>query len=878
MAGSNLSVSTASLTVFSPPLSNEANMTQIHWLNPISGSFTNTSDWSGGVVPGAGDDAILDAPGTTPYAVTASTNGTISSLQTAADATFDISTQSFTVINGTGIGANAGVISVAFGATLNVGGTVHNSGQIILNNPGVIQSAFTLIEITSSLSLNGGGTITLKGLSSDLGGASAIDATTTATLTNVDNTISGGLIGSGNEGATPYLTLVNQAPGVIKNALIATGDNTISNAGAIEGGTTLSSIYNTGLLVASDGTLDIGPQNGAIDSGATIKNIGTIQATGTGTVELSQLFADEKQNTYINSGIIEATAAGGSIEMNGAAVNSSTGGIILAANGGYVSLDFATLVGGTLETSSGGVIETGILFARATLDGTTSPVNNQGVLTVQGTSTLMLEGTINNTGSIVLNNAGHDSVLQPYFATLTGGGSVSLGDSPLFSGIVSGNLTNADNTIMGSGNLGDGDSDLINQAAGVIDASGSRWMVLDIGTSTIANAGLIEATGTGGLSLRSAVSNAGGGVIAAAGGSVFLQGADILGGTLRSTGGRIIYAQSGVNTLDGTASTVDIQSRVIIDNGQNLNLAGAIDNTGLVQLISDGTLTTLTIAAAGATLTGGGQVFLGNDNAAAEIIGAVASATLTNVGEVIAGAGDVGGGRLTLVNEVAGVIAGENAVALIVDTGTNTIVNAGRIENAGKGGTIVQSAVNNTGALIAEGGTLTVNGAVSGTGEALIYSGTLDFASSFSQKVAFKATSGVLELAQSQAFAGTILGFSKTGGTSLDLRDIAFGAGTQASYSGTAASGVLTVTDGSHTARLTLIGDYRASTFTASSDGHGRTSIVDPTKAAGESAAPPHAFIAAMAGLAGSAGGVIQTGHPMQIHGPMLARPRAMIA
>jgi hypothetical protein len=42
--------------------------------------------------------------------------------------------------------------------------------------------------------------------------------------------------------------------------------------------------------------------------------------------------------------------------------------------------------------------------------------------------------------------------------------------------------------------------------------------------------------------------------------------------------------------------------------------------------------------------------------------------------------------------------------------------------------------------------------------------------------------------------------------------------------------------------------------------------------------APAHQFIAAMAGLAGSAGGVIQTGHPMQIHGPMLARPRAMIA
>ena len=43
-----------------------------HWLNPISGSFTNASDWSGGMVPGAGAVAILDASGSTAYTVTSS--------------------------------------------------------------------------------------------------------------------------------------------------------------------------------------------------------------------------------------------------------------------------------------------------------------------------------------------------------------------------------------------------------------------------------------------------------------------------------------------------------------------------------------------------------------------------------------------------------------------------------------------------------------------------------------------------------------------------------------------------------------------------------------------------------------------------------------
>ena len=38
----------------------------------------------------------------------------------------------------------------------------------------------------------------------------------------------------------------------------------------------------------------------------------------------------------------------------------------------------------------------------------------------------------------------------------------------------------------------------------------------------------------------------------------------------------------------------------------------------------------------------------------------------------------------------------------------------------------------------------------------------------------------------------------------------------------------LTVTDGTHTANIALLGNYLASTFVASSDGHGGTLVVDP--------------------------------------------------
>jgi hypothetical protein len=122
----------------------------------------------------------------------------------------------------------------------------------------------------------------------------------------------------------------------------------------------------------------------------------------------------------------------------------------------------------------------------------------------------------------------------------------------------------------------------------------------------------------------------------------------------------------------------------------------------------------------------------------------------------------------------------------------------------------VVSAVDNTGVLAAFGGTLTLDQAVTGTGKAEIDGGTADFAGTFTQNVAFiGAGGGTLELAHSEAYTGEISGFSKTGTTALDLEDIAFVSGTTtASYSGTTTSGVLTVADGSHVAKITLEGNY----------------------------------------------------------------------
>lgn len=46
------------------------------------------------------------------------------------------------------------------------------------------------------------------------------------------------------------------------------------------------------------------------------------------------------------------------------------------------------------------------------------------------------------------------------------------------------------------------------------------------------------------------------------------------------------------------------------------------------------------------------------------------------------------------------------------------------------------------------------------------------------------------------------------------------------SYTGDTSGGTLTVTDGTNTAAIALLGNYLTSTFVSSNDGHGGTRIV----------------------------------------------------
>ena len=75
----------------------------------------------------------------------------------------------------------------------------------------------------------------------------------------------------------------------------------------------------------------------------------------------------------------------------------------------------------------------------------------------------------------------------------------------------------------------------------------------------------------------------------------------------------------------------------------------------------------------------------------------------------------------------------------------------------------------------------------------------------------------------------------------IDFADISPATVQQPTFSGNASGGTLTVTDGTHTANVALLGNYLASTFVPSSDGHGGTSVVDQPSAQALVAQPHHA-------------------------------------
>ena len=671
---------------------------------------------------------------------------------------------------------NTGLVEATAGGVLDVkGGAISWNGtgaSAGVNGILIAASSALMVDEAASgtLTLNGSGTGADRGAVSLTGGTIEGNGVS-ETLDNANNIITGyGTIGSSN------LTLQNDAGGIIaanvgtQTLVLNTGVIAIGNAGILKavGGGILqidSAVNNSGeILAATGGTLNV--------QASTISWTGSAPTAGTNGIVLAG-----------SGDTLEIDASGGTLTLNG--TGTGQGAVSLAGGtieGNSVTAEtlenfnnaitgFGIIGAGTdkltLQNDAGGTIDANVSGQSLTINTGANIITNAGLIEATNGGKLVLWGaTIDNTGNVDLTGSdliiqGNSLTLQGGNGTSTGPGQVVLSGSSASTAIVSNlsaeTLTNVDNTISGSGTLGDQYLTLQNDQYGVIDANGTTALVLNTASNTIGNAGLIEASSGGTLKVGSNVANSGGTIKATGAGSlVELNNVTIAGGTL-STGdvtdhnnGLIaVEAAGGTNTsiLDGSVHTVTVDGYVQVEAGANLELIGTIDNLGIIDVdpISGSATNALEIHGT-VTLNGGGTVTL--DGSSDQIIAASGGDTLDNY-DTISGAGaigHIGGGTLTLNNELGSTIEAIGGT-LTVHTGA-TFTNSGTIETG-------------------SGGTLVIDDAVAGTGSGTIGSGgIMDFEASVAsgQTITFVDGTGTLKLADPAtlhdpaAFAATLTG------------------------------------------------------------------------------------------------------------------------
>ena len=465
---------------------------------------------------------------------------------------------------------------------------------------------------------------------------------------------------------------------------------------------------------------------------------------------------------FDNNGILRASIGNLVLTGSGGGEFDNTGGIIesIAAEGEVQLTTEASITGGTLRTTNGGVIR-----ANANQNVFLTDLTNEGNFVADNNTDLGIAGTINNTGSIAINSTGSftDLEIQEGGATLTGGGTVTLSgpNAGINDATTTVNvLTVDDQTIEGEGRFGQNAIAVVNN--GLIDANvdggsltldpvASAFAFDNNATLRASNGGTLVLTGNGGGEFD----NAGGTIEALADSEVQLTtNASVTGGTLDTVGNGVIR-----NNANQIAFLADLTNagNFVADNNTDTRISGTINNTGNIAINSTGSFTDLEIQEGGATLTGGGTVILSGGNA-----GINDNSTTVNVltvdDQTIEGEGRFGQNTIAVVNGADGLIdANVSTGTLTLDpangAGSDDFDNAGTLRASG-GGTLTLTgsgggSFDNTGTIEALAGSTvqTITGAVINQ---------IDDSDDSITGGTFRAINGTLNLAPSASFDLTV--------------------------------------------------------------------------------------------------------------------------
>ncbi|OSI83469.1 VCBS domain-containing protein [Bradyrhizobium canariense] len=739
----------------------------------------------------SGTDTVTDLSGSDVLVVSAgaTTNATVSAAFTATSSTsnagtanlssngFAVDLSAATGANGfsvTNTGAAAAITGSAQNDTL-IGGAgndtlVGGSGADSITG-GVGADTMTGGGGADTFSINSGQSLGTVGGSGDAGTISGYDVIADFATTGTNDILDLPVTTTGSSATTNDSTLTIGGA-TVKSHSITNGIITFDDANAFATALTLTSTANVAAVVQYLHNNDIATGTGA--AVAFVANIGgtahsyVFEQVGTGQNAANDILVDLVGVTLTNITQAHLAPAG----IAGEAIN--LGLTNPADHVGAVSVSI-----------------TGVPSGWTLSEGTD---NGDGTWTVQtnDVSTLSITASVGYAGAVSLHmsQTWSDGSGGTGLAMVTNNVEAYAPGSPIFA------LSGDDNLTGSSGH----DLFVFSQPIGhdVIYS-------FDAASDQVDLIGYADFAGFGDIQAHMANDAAGNAVITLADGqSITLNGVD----AASLSASDFVFDQTPITENTG---------HMVISDGAILPLSGNIDNIGTIELNSSGSETDLELIEHGITLQGHGQVIL-SDSSENVITGTVSDVTLTNVDNTISGAGHLGDGMMVLVNEGTIIATGTNA--LDIDTGANAVTNTGTIEATGTGGLEVHSNLVNTGVLWANGGNVTIDGNVSGNGTAQISgSATLEFGAASSAHVTLDAqATGTIVLHDSFDFSGVVSGFN--GDDHLDLLDVAFGAGTTASYvaNQAGAGGTLSVTDGVHTANITLLGQYDPAGFQTEAD------------------------------------------------------------
>ncbi len=705
----------------------------------VNGSTTLTG--TGTVtMTNANQDSWIEGTGTLTNQETIQGSGTIgnSALTLINSATIDADQSNELILNPQGGTTNTGTLEAT------AGGTLQLESYAVTNTNGTI-----LATGTGSVVLLDAGSITGGTLTSTAGGTFEEEGNTT--LTNL--TLSTG----------SNLQILN-------GQTLSLGAGTITNNGTI---TISGTANNTFLSVAGSTTLTgtgtvtmaNANQDSWIDGGGTLTNQETIQGSGTigngnltlvnsGTIDADnaghELVINPNGGTT-NTKTMEATS-GGELEFRSDSVTNTGGTILATGTGSTVLLNGAAITGGTLTSSSGGVIDE---EGNATLNtltistGTNVDVINGQSMTLEGTitnkGTINVDGTANNTFLLINGNV-----------TLTAPGKVILDDVAGDNYIEgTGTLTNQ-GTIEGEGNIGNGQIGVVNTGTIFANEAGTHTpstLYIDTGSAGFSNSSgtkngtiTVNAKNTviieGGafLNFNGSTDTLTGGIYKVTG-TLEFAGADIVTNdasiTLTSATAKILNSSNNANALsgfddNGTKGVFTVDSATFTDANVFTNsgtiAAGAGGKFYASNQLTNFNSSTSTLTGGSYTLTATGQFEFNNQGDSSDIVTNDASITLAGVDTTKSSIIDQTG-----ANALANFAANGSTGSLTITTDRNystpgNFTNAGTVDITKSTGTgHTQLTIGSTGSsnYTQTGGTTTVDGLLTTTGAINIQGGFL---------------------------------------------------------------------------------------------------------------------------------------------------------